>query len=63
MSDFKKDFYSQAEAAELLQVHRNTISNLIKAGKLSYYQVGKQKRIAASELERLKVERSNSDNS
>lgn len=59
MSDFKNEFYTVDEAAELLKVHVNTIYTLVKAKKVTIYKVGKQIRIPASELERLKIERSN----
>ena len=55
MSDFKKEFYTVPEAAELLRVHENTIYSILKRKEITYYKVGKQKRIPASELERLKV--------
>lgn len=57
MNDFKFDFYTIPETAELLRVHENTIYNLVRAGKIEHYKVGKQIRIAAAELEKLKVER------
>lgn len=55
MSDFKKEFYTVPEAAELLRVHENTIYSILKRKEITYYKVGKQKRIPASELEKLKV--------
>lgn len=55
--DFDRPFYTVPQAAEVLQVHENTIYNLVRAGKVEHYKVGVQIRIAASELERLKVER------
>ena len=61
MSDFKKDFYTVTEVAELLQVHEQTIRRMIKAKKLEHYKVGAQMRISASELERLKVPADNSN--
>ena len=60
--DFTKPFYTVQEAAELLQVHANTIYNLIKAKKIEYYKVGAQIRISAAELERLKVPAENASN-
>lgn len=57
MSDFDKAFYTVEELAEVLQVNKRTIYRLIQAGKLEHYKVGAQIRVAASELERLKVER------
>ena len=62
MSDFAKEFYTVPEAAELLRVHENTIYSILKRKEITYYKVGKQKRIPASELERLKVPAENSSN-
>lgn len=55
MSDFDRPFYTVPQAAELLQVHENTIYRLIKSKKIEHYKVGVQIRISAAELERLKV--------
>lgn len=55
MSDFNQPFYTVTEAAELLKVHENTIYNLIRQKKIEHYKVGVQIRIAAAELEKLKV--------
>lgn len=57
MSDFDRLFYTIPQAAELLQVHENTIYKLVRGKKISHYRVGNQIRITAAELERLKVER------
>lgn len=57
MSDFDRLFYTVPQAAEVLQVHENTIYNLVRAKKITHYRVGNQIRITAAELERLKVER------
>lgn len=57
MSDFDRLFYTVPQAAELLQVHENTIYNLVRKKKITHYKVGNQIRITATELERLKVER------
>ena len=57
MSDFDRLFYTVPQAAELLQVHENTIYKLVRSKKISHYRVGNQIRITAAELERLKVER------
>ena len=55
MSDFDKAFYTIPEAAELLRVHENTLYNMVRRKELEHYKVGKQIRISAAELERLKV--------
>ena len=57
MSDFDRLFYTVPQAAELFQVHENTIYNLVRKKKITPYKVGNQIRITAAELERLKVER------
>lgn len=56
-SDFPRAFYTIPQLAAELQVHENTIYRLVRAGKVEHYKVGAQIRIAAAELERLKVER------
>ena len=55
--DFSRPFYTVPQAAELLQVHENTIYRILRAGKIEHYKIGVQIRISAAELERLKVER------
>ena len=55
MSDFERPFYTIPEAAEILRVHENTLYNLVRKKKIEHYKVGVQIRIAAAELERLKV--------
>jgi excisionase family DNA binding protein len=55
MGDFNRPFYTVPEAAELLRVHENTIYSLVRSKKIEHYKIGKQIRIAAAELERLKV--------
>lgn len=60
--DFTKPFYTVPEVAELLQVHENTIYNLVRKKKIEHYKVGAQIRISAAELERLKVPAENSSN-
>ena len=55
MSDFQKPFYTIPEAAALLRVHENTIYSLVRKREIEHYKVGKQIRISAAELERLKV--------
>ena len=57
MSDFDRPFYTIPQAAEKLQVHENTVYNMVRRGEIEHYKVGKQIRIAPAELERLKVER------
>lgn len=54
---FTRAFYTVPQAAEELQVHENTIYRLVRSRKVEHYMVGKQIRIAANELEKLKVER------
>lgn len=51
----EQTFYTVEQAAELLQVHPNTVYRLLNQKKISYYAVGVQKRIPVSEIERLKV--------
>lgn len=41
----EKPFYSLDETADLLGVHRNTVKNHIKAGKIKAGKVGQQWRI------------------
>lgn len=60
--DFTKPFYTVPEVAELLQVHENTIYNMVRKKKIEHYKVGAQIRISAAELERLKVPTENSSN-
>ena len=57
MSDFDRPFYTIPQAAEKLQVHENTLYNMVRRGEVEHYRVNKQIRIATAELERLKVER------
>lgn len=57
MSDFDRPFYTIPQAADKLQVHENTVYNMVRRGEIEHYKVGKQIRIATAELERLKVER------
>ena len=57
MGDFKREFYTVPQAADALQVHENTIYRMVRSRKVAHYMIGKQIRIAASELEKLKVER------
>lgn len=60
--DFTKPFYTVPEVAELLQVHENTIYNMVRKKKIEHYKVGAQIRISAAELERLKVPAKNRSN-
>ena len=55
MSDFKQDFYTAQEAADILKVHINTIYSLVRTKQIEHYRVGNKIRISASELDRLKV--------
>lgn len=57
MGDFTRPFYTVPQAAEELQVHENTIYKLIRSKQVAHYKFGKQYRIAAGELEKLRVER------
>lgn len=50
-------FYTPQEVADMLKVNVRTVYNLIKANKITVYKIGKQIRISASEIERLKVEK------
>lgn len=61
MSDFDRPFYTIPQAAEKLNVHENTVYNMVRRGEIEHYKVGKQIRIATAELERLKVERTASN--
>ena len=49
----EKKFYRIDEVAKLLSVHRNTISNWIKQGRLKVSVIGGVKLIPATEIERL----------
>ena len=48
-----KPFYTAQETAEVLHVHRNTISNWIKEGKLQAVKIGKSYCISKSEIVKL----------
>lgn len=62
MGDFEKAFYTIPEAAEILRLHENTIYKMVRRKEIEHYKVGKQIRIAAAELERLKVPAENRPN-
>ena len=62
MSDFDRPFYTIPEAAEKLRVHENALYNMVRRKELAHYKVGKQIRIAAAELEKLKVPAEHSEN-
>jgi putative molybdopterin biosynthesis protein len=62
MSDFDRPFYTIPEAAAKLRVHENTLYNMIRRGELEHYKVGKQIRLSAAELEKLKVPAKNDPN-
>lgn len=49
----QREYYSTDEVAELLSLHVRTIRRFIREGKLKAVQVGKQYRIAASDLQQL----------
>lgn len=55
MSDFERPFYTIPEAAAKLRVHENTLYNMIRRKEIEHYKIGKQIRISAAELEKLKV--------
>lgn len=55
MTTFDKEFYTIPEAADLLRVHVNTMYNLVKNKQIEHYKIGRQIRISADELERLKI--------
>ena len=63
MSDFDRPFYTIPEAAEKSRVHANTLYNMVRRKELEHYKVGKQIRISAAELERLKVPAEPQENS
>ena len=50
----RKDFFNIAEASQLLEVHRNTVSNMIDDGRIETCIVGKRNMIHSSELNRIK---------
>lgn len=62
MATFEKSFYTIPEAAELLRVHENTLYNMVRRKEIEHYKVGKQIRLAAAELEKLKVPAENTPN-
>ena len=45
-----------------MRVHENTIYNMVRRGEIEHYKIGAQIRIAAAELERLKVARTAVEN-
>jgi excisionase family DNA binding protein len=49
----EKRFYRIDDVAEMLGVHRNTISNWIKQGKLKTSVIGGIKLIPSTEIDRL----------
>ncbi len=57
MNNNHKDFLNIYEFADLLDVHHNTIRNMIKSGRLSAFRLNKGKgcgyRIARSEIQRM----------
>ena len=59
MSDFERPFYTIPEAAAKLRVHENTLYNMVRRKEIEHYKIGKQIRISAAELEKLKVQAEN----
>lgn len=55
-AEFRHEFYTVQEAAELLRVHENTIYNLVRHKKIEHFRVGNQIRISATELEKMRVQ-------
>lgn len=51
--DTHKDFYSTDEVAALLELHVRTVRRYIRDGKLRASRIGKQYRVAASDLDDL----------
>lgn len=56
-NDLMHGFYTVNEFAELLRIHRNTVINSIKSGKIQAFRVGYGKRscfrIPKSEIQRM----------
>jgi len=50
-----KEFYNSEEAAALFCVSSRTVKNQIRSGKIAAVKIGKQWRIPAAEIERLKT--------
>lgn len=50
---FPKPFYTVQELASILQVHRHTIENWIKGGKIQAVKIGKAYKIPQTELVKL----------
>ena len=53
MSEYKKQFYTAQELAELLGFNIMTIYRYIKSGKLKAYKIGKEFRIDNAEFQSL----------
>lgn len=53
-TDFDRPFYTVEQAAELFQITANTIYRQIRAGKIPYYKVGGNYRLAAGDLSKMK---------
>ena len=62
MSDFDRPFYTIPEAAAKLRVHENTLYNMVRRKEIEHYKIGKQIRISAAELEKLKIPAENAPN-
>lgn len=46
--------YTKKQTAELLQVHINTVSNLMKKGEIKFVKIGNSVRVTEEEIERIK---------
>jgi excisionase family DNA binding protein len=53
-SDFDRPFYTVEQVAEIFQITANTIYRQIRAGKIPYYKVGGNYRLAAGDLSKMK---------
>ena len=60
-SGFMQEFYNVPKLAATPHVHENTIYGLIRARRIGGHEAGHRIRVAAAELERLKVERIKDD--
>lgn len=53
MSIVKKDLYSLQEIADIIGVHRRSVYNWKKDGKIKATKIGKEYRVTAAELNRI----------